>query len=156
MKNKPTLKLCVFFILCSFSLIVQAQNNNVFQLKVIKYSLELDSEKPRYHILSLQNNSNKELTINLSNVVEDTNGGINKSNQNLIVEILNKDLNKPLNLITIPSNETIKFKVKITFHPNARLGSMNLCKIIAEIHNSNNKESVKINTFIPHPNLTGH
>ena len=161
MKNKSTLAFCTFFLSCCFSLIVNAQQNNnsknnLFQLEVIEYSFESDSKKPRYHILSLQNNSSKELAINLSTIVDDTNDGDKKNNQNLIVELLSDDLNKTLNSINLRSKQSIKFKVKITFHPNARLGSMNICKVIAQLPNSDEKKTVKINAYISDPDIKGH
>ena len=59
MKNISTLS--NILIICFFCTSLYAQQNSqnqidTFELKVIKYSSELDSKKPRYHILSLQNN----------------------------------------------------------------------------------------------------
>ena len=159
MKNISTLS--NILIICFFYTISYAQQNsqnqnNSFQLEVIEYSFESDSKKPRYHILSLQNNSNKELTFNLSTTVNDTNGGIEKNNSNLIVEILNEGLNEPFNFIILSPKESRRFKVKIATHPNARLGSMNVCKVIAQLPDSDDKKTVKINAYIPDPDIKGH
>ncbi|WP_396600969.1 hypothetical protein [Algibacter sp. R77976] len=141
------------------SLLVNAQHNSnadLFQMEVVEYSYELDSKKPRYHILALQNNTNKELTINLSTIVDDTNGGDKKNNQNLIVDLLSEDLTQSLNSISLRSKQLIKFKVKIVYHPNARLGSMNICTIIAKSSNNTDEKTLKINANIPNPKTKGH
>ena len=53
------------------------------------------------------------------------------------------------------SERSIKFKAKIISHPNARLGSMNICKVIAQLPNSDDKKIVKINEHIPDPFIKG-
>ncbi|MGB5420263.1 hypothetical protein [Algibacter sp.] len=159
MKNNSTLIFFFFLITCSFSLITQAQedkSNDDFILKVIKYSHEENSNIPHFHLLSITNNSNRELTFDLLSSVDDSNDSNNKNNQNLIIEILSEDLLRNINSITVSSKESLKFTVKITKHAKARLGSMNICKIMAQLINSNNKKSVKINSYIPNPNFSGH
>ena len=91
MKNIFTLS--NILVLCFFCTISYAQQNSqnqndIFELEVIKYSREENSEKPHYHLFSLQNNSNKELTFNLSTTVDDLNDSDKENNLNLIVEIL--------------------------------------------------------------------
>ena len=64
-------------------------------------------------------------------------------------------MNKTLNSVTLSSERSIKFKAKIISHPNARLGSMNICKVIAQLPNSDDKKIVKINEHIPDPFIKG-
>ncbi|GAA4896180.1 hypothetical protein GCM10023311_21180 [Flaviramulus aquimarinus] len=158
---KTILTLPYILAICFFYTISYGQQNSqnqkdIFKLEVIKYSREVNPKKPHYHLLSLQNNSNKELTFNLSTTVDDTNDKSKKNNPNLIVEIWSENLSKTFNSITLVPKESIRFKVKTTHNTNARLGSMNLCKVIAQLPNSNNKKTVSINAYIPNSNELGH
>ncbi len=176
MKNKSTLTLYSFILLCSFSICIGAQQS-VFDLEIVNYSDKPDAAIEHLHLLSLTNHSNKVLNYDLSSneiaykaeyddVVRNKVGHINNNEEivitasSLTVEIYNKTLSKKINKITLNPNESISFYVKITRQNNTEAGTSKCLKIVANLlDDENNKKigkSVIIRSFIPNPNILGH
>ncbi|NMH89487.1 hypothetical protein [Flavivirga algicola] len=176
MKNKTTIALYSFLLLCCFSFCVSAQQN-VFDLEIVNYSDKPDASVEHLHLLSLKNNSNKTSNFDLSSneiackakyndVISNKIGKIDSDEETLIntssvtVEIYNRTLSKKVNKITLNPNESISFYVKTTRQNNTETGTWKCLKITANlIDNKNHKKigkSVIIRSFIPNPNILGH
>ena len=173
----------IFLVSSCFSLKANAQKQILtqafFDLEIVKYSNRPDTALEHYHLLEVTNNSNKtnefELYIkpincidDYENIIKNQKGQLDitdeeyatKNKSSLKYEILNQNLTKKLNKISLSAKETIKLYLKITRLNNTEMGKSKCYKFIAKSVSNNQeknlKKSVIIKTSISDIILIGH
>jgi hypothetical protein len=130
---------------------VSAQDN--FKLSLKAYSLEPNYKVEQVHILTIENTTQSNLTLDISVENVPCVKARTSKQSNLEHLFLNENATRSLNNnVVLTPNQVFDFSIKIIKPKNIKLGSTNCSKVVAKTSGNNTSEQyVIIESYIPDP-----